>query len=138
MMRMMQTRKDAERWLCDGFGASAANRQAAVAHVTAALTDEGWVVQSSPSRPSDAADLTLHQGDQERHVEVKGTGRSNPAFHLITAQELPLRMKTTRVELWRSSCQCWLMSQKPPLLRGESENALPATCSPISRGAQKK
>ncbi|MFO1436821.1 MAG: DUF3883 domain-containing protein [Verrucomicrobiaceae bacterium] len=72
--------------------------QAAVAHVTAALTDEGWVVESVEAERC-GYDLHCTQGDQERHVEVKGTQGEQPAF-IITAQELRCADEDNAFELW--------------------------------------
>lgn len=72
--------------------------QAAVAHVTAALTREGWVVESVEAERC-GYDLHCTQGDQERHVEVKGTQGEQPAF-IITAQELLCADEDDAFELW--------------------------------------
>ncbi len=72
--------------------------QAAVAHVTAALTREGWAVESVEAERC-GYDLHCTQGDQERHVEVKGTQADQPAF-IITAQELRCADEDDAFELW--------------------------------------
>lgn len=72
--------------------------QAAVVHVTAALTREGWSVESVEAEQC-GYDLHCTRGDQERHVEVKGTQATQPAF-IITAQELRCADEDDAFELW--------------------------------------
>jgi len=72
--------------------------QTAVAHVTAALTREGWAVESVEAERC-GYDLHCTQGGQERHVEVKGTQGEQPAF-IITSQELRCADEDDAFELW--------------------------------------
>lgn len=72
--------------------------QAAVQHVTDVIINEGWSVESVEAKRC-GYDLHCTKGDQERHVEVKGTQGSQPAF-IITVQELRCSVEDDAFELW--------------------------------------
>jgi len=59
---------------------------------------EGWAVGSIEAERC-GYDLRCTQGDQERHMELKGTPGDQPAF-IFTAQELRCANEDKAFELW--------------------------------------